>query len=66
MNKIFHLTNPDNRIVKSAWISETEMGATLNVDCWRTGSEILGYRTLRGAKQAFGSNFQKGGKWEQR
>jgi hypothetical protein len=63
MTKLYHLTNPNGTLVKSAWIAESNIGSTLNVQTIY-GSDILGYRTLRGAKQAFASNFQIGGKWE--
>lgn len=63
MTKLHQLTNPNGSLVESAWISETMMGATLNVDTIN-GNRIEGYRTLRGAKNAFGRNYQIGGKWK--
>lgn len=63
MTKIFWLTNPNKTLVESAWIAETDIGAVLNVRT-RSGSHIEGCKTLRGAKQMFGKNYQEKGKWE--
>lgn len=65
MTKIFDLSNPNGTLVKSAWLSETQIGAVLNVTTIY-GSHMDGYRTARGARNAFGRNYQLGGKWNER
>lgn len=65
MTKLFVLTNPNGTLVKSAWISESDTGAVLNVETVY-GNDMIGTTTLRGAKQIFGREFQLGGKWDER